>query len=309
MLARRQTLARFQVKNAGAFLFRVLCAGKFSMSSFWYEYHRPADEDLIDFDYRLLKAGIFRDVVSCLLFAALLNKRRGGFVLDVGANLGQFGRRISKITGCKVIYLEPNPALWEKLERNTIASESEYIRAAASDVTHRVQFHYSRRHTGAGHIADADKEAALPPMMVDAVKIDDLLQRYTSGGSQMAGMKVDVEGHEEAVFRGAELSISRYRPLLCFETSGDESSWQDIVRFLPNYSFLAASVPGMNFDRNYLRRFISLIGLFLSGRGLIEEIDRPTGYMDGVIAIPNEWKREAMAAVLDFAKTPVNLLS
>ena len=309
MLARRRTIARFQVKNAGAFLLRVLCAGKFSISSVWYGFFRPADEHLMDFDYRLLKAGVFRDVVSCLLFAALLKKRGGGFVLDVGANLGQFGRRISKLTGCKVVYLEPNPALWEKLAGNTIASDSEYIRAAASDVTHRVPFHYSPTHTGSGHIADVDQRGALPLVVVDAVRIDDVLPRYTSNGSQMVGMKVDVEGHEEAVFRGAESSLLRYRPLVCFETSGDEAVWQNVVKFFPNYSFLSASVPGMSFDQKNLRRFVSLIGLLLSGRGLVEEIDRPTGYVDGLIAVPDEWKREAFATVLDFAKTPVDLLS
>lgn len=58
------------------------------------------------------------------------------------------------------------------------------------------------------HVTETDEHA----VQVSSRTIDDMIC-----GKRIAGMKIDVEGHEQAVIQGARATIEEFHPWLCVE--------------------------------------------------------------------------------------------
>jgi hypothetical protein len=114
--------------------------------------------------------------------------RPGDRCVDVGANVGVHTVRLARLAGRdgEVIAIEPDPDVAHR------PSPQDTNRARASLMHHRYL-------TG-------------PTTTVPVVTIDDLC-----AGAPVALVKIDVEGHEAAVVRGAADTIARYAPSIVFE--------------------------------------------------------------------------------------------
>jgi FkbM family methyltransferase len=169
------------------------------------------------FAYRALRAG-FRDQRGEIraVRAAL---RPGDVAVDVGANKGAYTwwmRHAVGPTG-RVIAFEPQPEMAAYLRdaRAAMGWDNVEVReAAASDRSGRATL----RVPGGGPSQGASLEAGAVsgahreiPCAVE--RLDDAL----AGAARIALMKIDVEGHELAVFRGAAGILARDHPVLLFE--------------------------------------------------------------------------------------------
>ena len=143
----------------------------------------------------------------------------GMTVLDVGANVGHFtliaARRVGP-TG-RVVSLEPYPYAAERLER-TVAENGirqvRVVRLALSDVS------------GASRMAEALASNHTPSLLDDApdreyfpvtlARLDEVLDDLVGPQTPIDFMKVDVEGGEPALVRGAQQAFrsGRVRRLL-----------------------------------------------------------------------------------------------
>jgi len=128
----------------------------------------------------------------------------GDTVLDVGANLGAFTLPLARRVGSagQVFAIEASPAVFPYLERNLATNQAANVRAAhaaAADRAGQVTFFDAPAHqfgmSGLGNLAGSTAHA------VAAVTVDELLTR--AGVTRVAAMKVDVEGFEVLVFKGA----------------------------------------------------------------------------------------------------------
>jgi FkbM family methyltransferase len=140
---------------------------------------------------------------------------KGGVFLDVGANhgllsFGLAGRHMDKI---EFHLFEPNPKLVTSIERSRAlyTSMNCHVNAAAlSDREGLVSFKIDQNQTGASHIADNGQEQVVS-LSLDRYLTDTKI-------SHVALMKMDVEGHELLVLRGAKQSLkSRLVQAIYFE--------------------------------------------------------------------------------------------
>ncbi len=146
-------------------------------------------------------------------FLPLLCDRRR-VSIDVGANLGGYTLLLRQHSA-RVIAYEPNPELAARLERVFRLSRSvEVRRCALSDISGVAMLRVPSDH-GRSTIEAANdiggREAS--PVSVEKRRLDD------EALGDVGFIKVDVEGHELAVLRGAEGLLRACRPALLIEAS------------------------------------------------------------------------------------------
>lgn len=137
-----------------------------------------------------------------------------GAYVDVGASTGWFAVPFAK-RGHKVIAFEPNARVAQRLRDNCALNDVtiELHQAAVSDRTGDVTFGHNARYplTSGGSLEPGPARRTFE--IVPAVTLDGVIDEPVSL------IKIDVEGHERAVLRGAERIMERYRPALMLEAN------------------------------------------------------------------------------------------
>ena len=144
----------------------------------------------------------------------------GDVFVDAGANIGVFTVSAARKVGPRgrVLAVEPSPAVFPYLEQNIRLNHLENVlplRLALSDGTHdRVPFYTApASHFGMGALAPQfhTEPCSVVTKSLDEVVADNALPFVSV-------LKVDVEGHEFAVFRGARKLLERTPgPAIVFE--------------------------------------------------------------------------------------------
>ncbi|WP_318306639.1 FkbM family methyltransferase [Amycolatopsis solani] len=143
--------------------------------------------------------------------------RPGGLFLDVGANIGWFTLMLAAHRpSARVWAFEPLPATADRLAANVRRAGRDnvrVVRAAAGRATGTVPF-TSTVDSAFAHRA----EGAGPSVVCPVTTVDDEWDR--AGQPRVDAVKVDVEGAEPDVLRGAERVLRRDHPVLLVETPG-----------------------------------------------------------------------------------------
>ena len=125
-------------------------------------------------------------------------------VVDVGANVGLHSVLFDTLAA-RVLAFEPHPRIQHALRR-TISGlpRTRLIACALADFEGTAPFNVEGDHT-AGALSALGE-------LVQVRRLDDVLM-----GDPVHFMKVDVEGHEVGVFRGAERTLRAHRPVIVYE--------------------------------------------------------------------------------------------
>ena len=155
------------------------------------------------------------------LFSLLI--RPGDRCVDVGANIGLHTVRLAKLAGRGgvVTAIEPDPGLARRIERNLMLNDLANVRvvnAAASDRAGPVTLH--RPDPGDPNRARASLHG-YSYLTGDAISVSAVTVDEVCGSERVALIKIDVEGHEGAVVRGAAGVIGRDAPSVVFEYAPD----------------------------------------------------------------------------------------
>ena len=133
--------------------------------------------------------------------------------IDAGANKGVYTHLISKLARHTYAY-EPNPKMFRILRQNT-SRRCTASPIALSDETGQAVLRIpygSKGHSNQGaSLSHAKVAENYTPVTVQTARIDDL------GLTDIGFIKIDVEGFESAVLRGARQTIARDRPALLVE--------------------------------------------------------------------------------------------
>lgn len=150
----------------------------------------------------LLITGRFDRSVFDLL---LRNSRRGDHVLDVGANIGYASCLVlTHIAESRVIAVEPQPPVAELLRTNLGQFAADRWRVEQAALSDRAGEGHMRIAAGnSGGSALADSGVAVPVRDADA---------FLGGLERLDLMKVDIEGHEETLFRAGAKQLERLQP-------------------------------------------------------------------------------------------------
>jgi len=171
--------------------------------------------------------------------------------IDVGAAFGIYSLVASKCTGKdgKVFSLELAAGTFMNLEKNIFINDAENITAlqlAAADKPGKALLIHHPDHSR-NILSRAD--SAEDSEQVLTISLDEMIQKY--GLKEVAMVKIDVEGAEELVLKGAQNLMQRCKPIIIFEINpaGAESlslapdgAWQLLVS--EGYSFYSCDYDG-----------------------------------------------------------------
>jgi FkbM family methyltransferase len=184
------------------------------------ETETPAFEVPADMQWAF-EGGEFVEHDVTVLFDELMDETATGAIYDVGANCGWFAVRAAR-AGRPVRAFEPVPETAGFAERNLsriAGADVRVVRSAVAEAAGTATIHlYSSSGNNSLH------ERTLPPghalrrtgaLEVPVVRLDDLVGR--DGFPPPALIKIDVEGAELAVLRGARQTLALHRPSVVLE--------------------------------------------------------------------------------------------
>ncbi len=155
--------------------------------------------------------------------------------VDVGANVGRYTRKLLKNTQATVISFEPLPQAFAQLETATrdFGTRSIVENKGVSDKADRLVIHYNPN--ALTHASFSEEVNKVPYVTneekteVDMVSLDSYLENYDS----VDFIKIDTEGFEIEVLKGAATTIERHRPRYIQV----EFNWHQMFRNTSLHSF------------------------------------------------------------------------
>jgi len=173
--------------------------------------------DLHDRIQRQMWCGSYEPHLTRCLMSLL---RPGDTFLDVGAHIGYFSFHAARAVGPKgkVISFEPNPDLFPRLEKNLSCYPQSLAKQVAIWET-EAQLNYETSNVGSesgwGTLTAVRDLGKGRHISVPSVSLDGFCQRNTL--SSIRAIKIDAEGSEAAILRGAETVLRELRPILFIE--------------------------------------------------------------------------------------------
>lgn len=155
---------------------------------------------------------------ECAYIVKLASERPGELVLDIGANIGCISQALIAV-GFEVEAFEPQPAVFELLERNVAST----LQEPPSIKCHNIALG-SRSGTAQMPLVDYSKRNNFGGLGIGqghGLRVE--LRTLDSFNYSNVGLiKLDVEGYEEEVLRGAVETIARCKPIIYLEADRGE---------------------------------------------------------------------------------------
>jgi FkbM family methyltransferase len=165
--------------------------------------------------------------------------RPGGVAVDVGANWGIHSLYLSRLAGGDglVIAIEPFPPAFSDLQWHLAANGCRNVRAlpvALSDRDGTSTF-LPGESSCTGRLGDSLSAVAVEAGTVVSTRtLDDVIEEV--GVARLDLVKIDVEGAEGRVLRGAERAVTRFRPALVIDLHTPEQD-VEVARWLTGHSY------------------------------------------------------------------------
>jgi len=164
--------------------------------------------------------------------------RLGDVICDVGANIGDTALPLAKIVGSNghVYAFEPLRAIRDCLMENVRANALNnltVVEIALSDMVGELAIDVPEGQPGMASVQNTDTSSGV---RVPTLPFDDWIK--TVPIESVAVCKVDVEGHEEAVFRGMAKSLAAKRiGSIVFERHGRAGLKDPVIEMLAGHGF------------------------------------------------------------------------
>lgn len=180
--------------------------------------------------------------------------------VDVGAHIGYYSLKAAAALGARgrVIAVEPNPPTVKELQHNISASNASKVHVypvACSDRESTLTLYSApRANTGqtslsranAGQTGGVAAEYRVRGRPLDAIVLDDGVRRVDV-------IKIDVEGAETLVLRGAQWTLDRFHPVVIVELIEQQlqamgTSSAELRRLMTSHGYVERADPhGFNF--------------------------------------------------------------
>lgn len=189
-------------------------------------------------EWTIMSTGTYEDEISKLIRISL---GPGNNSLDIGGNIGLQSIRMSQSVGAagKVYAFEPLQYLQEKFKKNMALNKAANVKLlpfALSDIESEAEFNINKNAWNQGTFSLSasqgnDKQTVLVKVADDLPEIKEL--------SNLALIKIDVEGYEYQVLRGLIATLKQHQPRIIFEY--DANYWTTTNQQISDcYQFLKA---------------------------------------------------------------------
>lgn len=153
-----------------------------------------------------------RDWYERGLLEEIYSRVKSGTILDVGAHVGNHTLWFAGVMGLRVVAFEPNPtsyaALVNNLALNHLTGMVDARPNAVTDAPCRMRVIDDQPGNSGMARCVADRAGEVQALTIDALKLSDV-----------SAIKIDVEGGEIAVLKGASTTIRRCRPFIYAEAA------------------------------------------------------------------------------------------
>lgn len=183
----------------------------------------------------------------------------GDIALDIGANAGQTARRLAP--RFEVIYsFEPCREAYEVLEATALGLPNVHpVPEAVTDHQGSVVLDENADHLRRGQLTTATPGAneghgwgqVTGQREVDATTVDAFMVTEWMG-TKVDLLKIDVEGHEVRVLRGATSTLDRHHPALWIEIHGRDLGLE-VVGILQAHGYGPIGEPGSGYELELIR--------------------------------------------------------
>ncbi|MDR3508444.1 MAG: FkbM family methyltransferase [Caulobacteraceae bacterium] len=134
--------------------------------------------------------------------------------IDVGGNIGIYAFHLGRLAK-EVIVFEPNPLYVERLRKAGLAQHLEQVALSDKEGVAELRIPYRDGQEDHG-MASLESEAVPGSVLARAIQVP--IRRLDDFAYKNVGfIKIDVEGHEEGVLKGALETVRRERPALLIE--------------------------------------------------------------------------------------------
>jgi FkbM family methyltransferase len=182
---------------------------------------------------------------------------RSNSVVDIGAYSGIYSLVASKMGVPNILSVEPNPYSAKRLKMNKFINRASRIRILSQPLGYHSneelglyvpqgdsEVNESRFESSGARFIKSD----LPEIQLDkqkwtriyvakTMKLDDLISQLQNH-QKIGGIKIDAEGMELSILRGAHQILSRHKPELIIETWSDGST-NELNEYLTEYGYEA----------------------------------------------------------------------
>jgi FkbM family methyltransferase len=175
------------------------------------------------------------------------NLFKEGVILDVGANIGHYAIMLRENNIALPIFaFEPHPVAFKKLEQAASAHHFIPVKRGAGEVSTTAVIYDYAGNTGSEHasmykevISDL-RNSEVEAVNIDLVSIDQFVAENNI--AKIALLKIDTEGHELNVLKGAKDTIARgLVNVIQIEFNEmnviSRTFFRDIIDLLPGYDF------------------------------------------------------------------------
>jgi len=204
-------------------------------------------------------------------------------VIDVGANIGVYALPWAAVNADVTVHcFEPNPEVRRRLARNVVlyrlAARVRLYPEALSD------------HSGTGTLYGSDDMSSLNdavyrgsdkagPTQVPLARLDDI---FSKEDPRISLIKIDVQGHELEVLRGADVVLSHHRPVLILEH--EDSLYLSASEASQRKAELRDLLTRLRYETLYVSRW---------GSGLLSVVDWSRRLNGDLLALPLDITAEA----------------
>ena len=167
-------------------------------------------------------------VSSGVLYTRIPNSRNilflrkhlsGGTLIDVGANVGSVALLLADKVQSAILF-EPNPLAASRARENLALNKLSFrlFEVALSDSNGEVCFESHGGVDATGHVVAAVRNSEGTRRVVPCMTFDEFLRTHGAPECPISLVKIDVEGHENSVFRGMrQFLLTQRPPLIMFE--------------------------------------------------------------------------------------------
>ncbi len=142
---------------------------------------------------------------------------------DVGACMGEYSVWLAS-QGFRCYAFEPCPQNYDILQKNiSLNNQKENIEAfnvGLGNKNGRIGFHFNPINTGMSHVLDANKTDCA---FITICRLDDIFPQLHLKSTDRILIKIDAEGMELEVLKGATNLINKFKNVIIFETAHSDT--------------------------------------------------------------------------------------
>lgn len=184
---------------------------------------------------------------SFIKYMKAKNGFKDGVILDIGANIGHYAIMLRKNNiKLPIFAFEPHPVTYKKLEQAASLHQFIPVKRGAGEVSTNAVIYDYAGNTGSEHasmykeVISELRNSAVAEVNIELVSIDHFVAENNI--SKIALLKIDTEGHELNVLKGAGMTLAKGM-IEVIQIEFNEMNvisrtfFKDIIDILPGYDF------------------------------------------------------------------------